>query len=67
MTPMQVTDEVVLKWSGFLYLSLVLAAFSRCIIRRAMDSCLHTKLVLDGLDMALWQRYPRHVIHHSDQ
>jgi transposase InsO family protein len=28
---------------------------------------LRTRLVLDALDMALWQRRPDGVIHHSDQ
>ena len=32
-----------------------------------MDTRLHTQLVLDALDMALWQRHPNNVIHHSDQ
>ena len=32
-----------------------------------MDTRLHTQLVLDALDMALWQRHPKNVIHHSDQ
>ena len=32
-----------------------------------MATTLATKLVLDALDMALWQRRPEDVIHHSDQ
>jgi DNA polymerase IIIc chi subunit len=28
---------------------------------------LHRQVVLDALDMALWQRQPSGVIHHSDQ
>lgn len=54
-------------WSGFLYLSVVLDAYSRRIVGWAMDTRLHTQLVLDALDMALWQRHPNNVIHHSDQ
>jgi putative transposase len=32
-----------------------------------MATTLHTKIVLDALDMALWRRRPIGVIHHSDQ
>jgi putative transposase len=54
-------------WSGFLYLAVVLDAFSRRIVGWSMASSLHTQLVLDALDMALWRRRPSGVIHHSDQ
>jgi putative transposase len=53
-------------WAGFLYLAVVLDAFNRKIIGWAMASNLKTQLVLDALDMALWQRRPENVIHHSD-
>ena len=32
-----------------------------------MATTLHTQIVLDALDMALWRRRPSGVIHHSDQ
>ena len=32
-----------------------------------MAKHLKTQLVLDALDMALWNRRPEQVIHHSDQ
>ncbi len=32
-----------------------------------MATHLRTELVLDALHMALWQRRPEEVIHHSDQ
>jgi len=32
-----------------------------------MATHLRTELVLDALNMALWQRRPKEVIHHSDQ
>jgi Integrase core domain len=32
-----------------------------------MATTLHTQIVLDALDMALWRRRPIGVIHHSDQ
>ena len=54
-------------WSGFLYLAVVLDAFSRRVVGWAMASHLRTSLVLAALDMALWQRRPNGVIHHSDQ
>ncbi len=54
-------------WSGFLYLAIVLDVFSRRIVGWAMANHLRTKLVLDALDMALAQRRPESVIHHSDR
>jgi putative transposase len=54
-------------WSGFLYLAVVLDAFSRRIVGWSMATTLHTQLVLDALDMALWRRRPIGVIHHSDR
>jgi putative transposase len=54
-------------WSGFLYLAVVLDAFSRRIVGWSMATTLHRKIVLDALDMALWRRRPTSVIHHSDQ
>jgi len=56
----------VLTWAGFLYLAVVLDAFSRKIVGWAMASHLRTELVLQALDMALEQRPPQGVIHHSD-
>jgi putative transposase len=54
-------------WAGFLYLAVVLDAWSRKIVGWAMATHLRTELVLDALNMALTQRRPRDVIHHSDQ
>ena len=54
-------------WAGFLYLAVVLDAFSRRIVGWSMATTLATQLVLDALDMALVTRRPRSVIHHSDQ
>jgi len=53
-------------WSGFLYLAVVMDAWSRRIVGWAMRTTLHTELVLEALAMALWQRRPHEVIHHSD-
>ena len=54
-------------WAGFLFLAVVLDAFSRRVVGWSMANHLRTGLVLDALDMALWQRRPDGVIHHSDQ
>jgi putative transposase len=54
-------------WAGFLYLAVVLDVFSRRIVGWAMATHLRTQLVLDALNMALGQRRPAAVIHHSDQ
>jgi putative transposase len=53
-------------WAGFLYLAVVLDAYSRRIVGWSMATHLRTTLVLDALDMALEQRRPVAVIHHSD-
>ena len=53
--------------TGFLYLAVVLDAFSRRIVGWAMETHLRTELVLAALEMAMGQRKPSNVIHHSDQ
>jgi putative transposase len=54
-------------WAGFLYLAVVIDAWSRRVVGWSMTNHLRTELVLDALNMALWQRRPEAVIHHSDQ
>jgi putative transposase len=54
-------------WAGFLYLAVVLDTFSRRIVGWAMATPLRTELVLEALNMAIGQRPPAAVIHHSDQ
>ncbi len=54
-------------WTGFLYLAVVLDAWSRRVVGWAMETPLRTELVLAALDMAVAQRRPTDVIHHSDQ
>jgi putative transposase len=57
----QRTDE------GWLYLAVVLDAFSRRIVGWSMAEHLRTELVLDALDMAIAQRNPGPgLVHHSD-
>ncbi len=53
-------------WAGFLFLAVVLDAFSRRIVGWAMATHLKTDLVLAALEMARVQRRPVGVIHHSD-
>jgi putative transposase len=52
---------------GYLYLSVVLDAFSRRIVGWAMADHLRTEIVLEALDMAAQQRSPEDTVHHSDQ
>jgi len=54
-------------WAGFLFLAVVLDVCTRRVVGWAMANHLRTQLVLDALNMALWQRRPDNVIHHSDQ
>ncbi len=54
-------------WSGFLYLAVVLDVFSRRVVGWSMSTTLHADVVLAALNMALAQRKPKAVIHHSDQ
>lgn len=53
--------------AGFLYLAVILDVFSRRIVGWAMTPHLRKSLVLQALNMALEQRGPYGVIHHSDQ
>jgi putative transposase len=53
--------------AGFLFLAVVLDAWSRRIVGWAMASHAKSSLVLQALEMALGQRRPKAVIHHSDQ
>jgi putative transposase len=53
-------------WAGFLYLAVVLDAWSRRIVGWAMSTSLKTDVVLDALNMAVAQRQPSNVVHHSD-
>ena len=52
---------------GVLYVAVVLDVWSRRVVGWAMAAHLRTDLVLAALDMAVQQRRPTSVIHHSDQ
>ena len=52
---------------GWLYLAVVLDAYSRRVVGWAMADHLRAELVVDALQMALWQRRPAPgAIHHAD-
>jgi putative transposase len=54
-------------WQGFLYLAVVLDACTRRVVGWSMADHLRAELVVDALQMALWQRRPTAgAIHHSD-
>ena len=53
--------------TGFLYLAVVLDAWSRKVVGWSMANHLRAELVLDAMEMAIGQRRPKDVIHHSDQ
>jgi putative transposase len=57
----------IATWTGWLYLAVVEDAWSRRVVGWAMATHLRTELVLDALSMAIQQRRPNGVIHHSDQ
>ena len=52
---------------GFHFLAVVLDVWSRKIVGWAMSSRMTTQIVLDALNMAIEQRRPAGVVHHSDQ
>jgi putative transposase len=54
-------------WTGFLYLAVVVDAFSRKVVGWSMSEQMTAELVLAALNMALHTRRPDSVIHHSDQ
>ncbi|WP_159040217.1 IS3 family transposase, partial [Streptomyces virginiae] len=63
----------VATWAGVVHVAFVVDTFSRRIVGRAAATSKETQLVLDALEMALWQRdrdqHPYvhgELIHHSD-
>ena len=53
--------------TGFVYLAVVLDVFSRRVVGWSMAHHLRAELVLGALNMALAQRRPYGVVHHSDK
>ena len=62
----------VATWAGFVYVAFVLDAFSRRILGWKAATTMHTELVLDALDMAIWTRQRAGIadlsglVHHND-
>jgi putative transposase len=54
-------------WAGFIYLAVVLDVWSRRVVGWAIGEEMTSGLVLAALNMALQQRRPQDVIHHSDK
>lgn len=54
-------------WAGFIYLAIVLDVWSRRIVGWSIGEHMTSDLVLAALNMAIAQRRPIDVIHHSDQ
>jgi putative transposase len=57
----------VATWAGFIYLAIVLDAWSRKVVGWSIGEDLRAELVIEALNMALGQRNAQAVIHHSDQ
>ena len=58
----------VATWSGFVYVAFVIDVFARCIVGWWVSRSLHTELVLDALEQALWSRTKTEgLVHHSDR
>ena len=59
----------VATWSGFVYVALVIDAFSRFIVGWQAARSLRTDLALDALEMAIWRRQAQldGLVHHSDR
>ena len=59
----------VATWSGFVYVALVIDAFSRFLVGWQASRSLRTDLALDALEMAIWRRRGRleGLVHHSDR
>lgn len=54
-------------WAGFIFLAIVLDVWSRRVVGWAIGEQMTADLVLAALNMAITQRKPQGVIHHSDQ
>jgi putative transposase len=55
---LRATHPYVPTLAGFLFVAIVLDAFSRRVVGWAMANHLRTELVLDALNMALYRRRP---------
>ncbi|ALQ52350.1 hypothetical protein ATY38_14705 [Nitrosomonas ureae] len=54
-------------WTGFVYVAFIIDVFARYIVGWRVSPSLHTYMVLDALEQALWARRDiKGLIHHSD-
>ncbi len=58
----------VATWSGSVYVAFVIDVFARQIVGWRVARSMHTELVLDALEQALWsRRAAAGLVHHSDR
>ncbi len=58
----------VATWTGFVYVAFIVDVFARYIVGWRVSRSLHTDLVLDALEQALWSRTGTDgLVHHSDR
>jgi transposase InsO family protein len=59
----------VASWSGFVYVALVIDAFSRFIVGWQASRSLGTDLALDAVELAIWHRQAQleGLVHHADR
>ena len=58
----------IATWEGKLYLAVVVDCFSRRCVGWAMAEHMRAELVVEALEMAIWQRRPdAGLVHHSDR
>ena len=58
----------IATWEGKLYLAVVVDCFSRRCVGWAMAEHMRAELVVEALEMAIWQRSPAvGLVHHSDR
>ena len=58
----------VATWAGFAYVAFVIDVYARYIVGWRVSRSLHTELVLNALEQALWSRTGTDkLIHHSDR
>jgi putative transposase len=58
----------VATWSGFVYTSFIIDAYSRAIVGWRLSRSLRADLALDALEMAIWVRRDLDgLVHHSDR
>ncbi len=58
----------VATWQGFVYVAFIIDVFARYIIGWRVARSMHTGLVLDALEQALWSRPgTQGLIHHNDR